>query len=78
MLLIYSCGESPCAEGHCQSDMFFLRIASRLWTGGDLPGGTRHHSQYKNDDSRKAHSVGLFFGRKKARLEMVKSAGALR
>ncbi|PXL16233.1 hypothetical protein DMS46_07540 [Klebsiella variicola] len=24
--------------------MFFLRIASRLWTGGDLPGGTRHHA----------------------------------
>ena len=46
-MLNFWCGESPCAEGHCQSDMFFLRIASRLWTGGDLPGGTRHHDNNK-------------------------------
>lgn len=65
-MLNFWCGESPYAEGHCQSDMFFLRIASRLWTGGDLPGGTRHHSQYKNDDSRKAHFGGLFLWAKKS------------
>ncbi len=53
-MLNFWCGESPYAEGHCQSDMLFLRIASRLWTGGDLPGGRPHHTN-KNDDSCKAH-----------------------
>nr|DAM03620.1 MAG TPA: hypothetical protein [Caudoviricetes sp.] len=42
-ILNYACGESPYAEGHCQSDMFFcaLRVVCGLAaTYREAPGTT--------------------------------------
>ncbi len=56
-MLNFWCGESPYAEGHCQSDMFFAHCESSVdWRR--LTG--RHPAPHliKNDDSCKAHFVG--------------------
>nr|DAM23593.1 MAG TPA: hypothetical protein [Caudoviricetes sp.]DAP96313.1 MAG TPA: hypothetical protein [Caudoviricetes sp.] len=45
LVLDFRCGESPYAEGHCQSDMFFcaLRVVCGLAaTYREAPGTTLH------------------------------------
>ncbi|MEC5327606.1 hypothetical protein [Klebsiella oxytoca] len=42
------------------------------------PGGTRHHTQYKNDDSWKAHFGGPFYWAKKSPLRDSQISGRIK
>lgn len=65
-MLNFWCGESPYAEGHCQSDMFFcaLRVVCGLAaTYREAPGTTPNK---KMMIAVRPTSVGFFFGQKKS------------
>ena len=64
-MLNFWCGESPYAEGHCQSDMFFCALRVVCGLAATYREAPAPHL-IKNDDSCKAHFGGLFLWAKKS------------